>query len=284
MNSIITAKQLEEFYKEGFLKLTNCLPTELLHKLQVYFDEVMSDEGDTQKVIITVGEQKFVTNIELLCYKNNLACLELLGGPLLLNIAETICGKDFFAIQEFAVIKNSGDQLPVLWHQDMVNEQPGNCFTAGIYIDDANEGDGALKVIPKSHLSKKTICELAQEEAIEVPMKRGDILIHDMMLAHCSDILQKNKKRRVIYFEFLSAKQVLKEHIYTQELVDNRTKLLEVATSYYKLQNPLLPQFDWQREQTSIYEDEAQIRAALDIIYAMPIHAKPSNYCFELLK
>lgn len=284
MNSFITATQLEEFYKEGFLKLTNCISAELLNKLQVYFDEVIADEEDNQKVTITVGEQKFVTNIELLCYKNNLACLELLGAPLLLNIAQTICGKDFFAIQEFAVIKNSGDQLPVLWHQDMVNEQTGNNFTVGIYIDDANAGDGALKVIPKSHLSKKTICELAQEEALEVPMKRGDILIHDMMLAHCSDILQKNKKRRVIYFEFLSAKQVLNEHIYTQELVDNRTKLLAVATSYYKLQNPLLPQFDWEREQVSIYDSEDQIRTALDSIYAMPIHAKPSNYCFELFK
>lgn len=283
MHSQISTAQLEQFYEQGFVKIENCLSPTLLQKLRTFFDEVMADEKDLQKVTISVGEKKFITNVELLCYKNNLACLELLGLPFLLDMAQKICGSDFFAIQEFAVIKNSGDQLPVLWHQDMIHQRTGNCFTVGIYVDDAHAGDGALKVVPKSHLSSKTICELAQEEAIEVPMNAGDILVHDMMLAHSSDILQKHEKRRVIYFEFLSAKQVAIEGIYTAELVANRTQLLAVATSYYQLQNPLLPQFQWEKEITC-YENEAQIRAALHTIYAMPIHAKPSNYCFELPK
>ncbi|MBF03358.1 MAG: hypothetical protein CMP76_08695 [Flavobacterium sp.] len=283
MHLQITTTQLEQFYEQGFVKIENCLSLALLQKLRTFFDEVIADENDFQKVTISVGEKKFITNVELLCYKNNLACLELLGLPFLLDMAQKICGPDFFAIQEFAVIKNSGDQLPVLWHQDMMHQRTGNCFTVGIYVDDAHAGDGALKVVPKSHLSSKTICELAQDEAIEVPMKAGDILVHDMMLAHSSGILQKNEKRRVIYFEFLSAKQVATEEIYTAELVANRTQLLAVATSYYHLQNPLLPQFQWEKEVTC-YENEAQIRTALHGIYAMPIHAKPSNYCFELPK
>lgn len=281
MNKYITKEQINKFYVEGFVKLTNCLSQELLYKLNLFFDEVIADENDHQKVTITVDDKKFITNLELLCYKNNLACLELLGNPFLLEIAQAICGDDFFAIQEFAVLKNLGDNLPVLWHQDMMHKRTGNCFTVGIYIDNANLNDGALRVIPKSHLSNKNICDLAKEGFIEVPMQPGDILIHDMMLAHSSEPLQKNQKRRVIYFEFLSAKQVEVENIYTKELVENRTKLLALAMSYYKLQNPLSEQFDWKKNDFKYCETEKEIRVLLNEVYSIPIKAKPSNYCFD---
>lgn len=281
MNKYITSAQLNQFKEEGFVKITNCLSTELLKKLQLFIDELVADKNDSHKVTIQTNNKSYVTNLELLCYKKNLACLELLGSPFLLDIAQAICGADFFAIQEFAVIKNLGDNLPVLWHQDMMHQRTGNCFTVGIYLDDANADDGALRVIPKSHLSGKTICELVKEDFIEVPMKSGDILVHDMMLAHSSEPLQKNERRRVIYFEFLSAKQVETEAIYSSELVANRTNLLYVATSFFKMQNPLLEQFDWSKQNFNYYKTELELRNALDEIYSIPIKAKPSNYCFE---
>lgn len=282
MNKYITTAQLNQFKEEGFVKITDCLSIELLKKLQLFIDEVVADKNDSHKVTIQADDKSYVTNLELLCYKNNLACLELLGTPFLLDIAQAICGADFFAIQEFAVIKNLGDNLPVLWHQDMMHQRSGNCFTVGIYLDDANAGDGALRVIPKSHLSDKTICELVKEDFIEVPMKAGDILIHDMMLAHSSEPLKMNERRRVIYFEFLSAKQVETEAIYSSELVANRTNLLYVASSYYKMKNPLLEQFDCKKEAFNYLETEEEIRNTLKEIYSMPIKAKPSNYCFEM--
>ncbi len=281
MNKYITPIQLNQFKEEGFVKITNCLSTELLNKLRLFIDEVVGDENDSHKVTIQADDKSYVTNLELLCYKKNLACLELLGSPFLLEIAQIICGADFFAIQEFAVIKNLGDHLPVLWHQDMMHQRTGNCFTVGIYLDNANAADGALRVIPKSHLSGKTICELVKEDFIEIPMKAGDILVHDMMLAHSSEPLQKNERRRVIYFEFLSAKQVEIEAIYSTELVANRTNLLYVASSFYKMQNPLLEQFDWSKQNFNYYKTELELRNALDEIYSIPIKAKPSNYCFE---
>ena len=152
----------------------------------------------------------------------------------------------------------------------------------GVYLDDANANDGALKVIPKSHLSTKGICDLIKEDCIEIPMQAGDILVHDMMLAHSSEPLQVNQKRRVIYFEFLSAKQVEKEGIYSNDLVTNRTNLLNVALSYYKLQNPFLDYFYWETGSNQNFETLEDMRAVLDEIYAIPIKGKPSNYCFKM--
>jgi ectoine hydroxylase-related dioxygenase (phytanoyl-CoA dioxygenase family) len=204
-----------------------------------------------------------------------------LGYPPILEIAEQICGNDFFLIQEFAVIKNLGDELPVYWHQDMWHRRSGHCFTMGIYLDDANEGDGALRVVPSSHLSNKNICELSKEPSVEVPMQAGDILIHDMMLAHSSRPLTKNSLRRVIYFEFLSAVHVAAENIYTKELAERRTRLHYAATRQYLLVHPEENQFTHLLPNPCASDDKKDIKEILEEIYSLPINARPSTYCFD---
>ncbi|MBK8952683.1 MAG: phytanoyl-CoA dioxygenase family protein [Chitinophagaceae bacterium] len=182
--NVISQEGYDLFCKEGFLPIPAIIPANLIQRLRQLFDFLMDPSDTTDKVVVQNKGQMYVTNLENVCNKGNFACLELLGYPSVLSIAETICGTDFFLIQEFAVNKNRGDELPVLWHQDMRHQRSGNCFTMGIYLDDVEVGDGALKVVPGSHLDNRSICELSKEPCIEVAMKAGDVLIHDMMLAH----------------------------------------------------------------------------------------------------
>lgn len=278
---MLTAEQLDQFKEKGYLKLPDMIPAALLEKLHALFDQLMSETNDPADKVIHQNKGKvYVTNLENICNKGNRSCLELLGTPFILSIAEKICGPDFFLIQEFAVNKIKGDELPVLWHQDMFNEQKGLCFTMGIYLDDADEGDGALKVIPGSHLMGKNICELSKLPYIEVPMKRGDILIHDMMVAHSSEPLRKKELRRVIYFEFLSAAHVAAENIYQPSLVERRSRLHHAAIRYYKELHPENISFEAPVKSRS--EDESlSIEEILKDIYSAPINARPSAYCFE---
>lgn len=274
----MTNSEQQQFREAGFVKIGSFIPPQLLQKLQLLFDELMNFTDLEGKVMHENNGRQFITNIEQICRRGNLAALELLGYPPLLAIAKQICGDDYFMIQEFAVIKNAGDGMPVLWHLDMLHERKGNCFTVGIYLDPVDEGDGALKVVPGSHLSNKPICELSKEPHIEVPALAGDILIHDMMLAHCSDPMQKNKWRRVIYFEFLSATHVRIENIYDEELIERRTKLLPIAAAFYESQNAQkTDQLD--NQELTIHKD---VLEKLSIIYSEHIRARPSTYCFEL--
>jgi hypothetical protein len=276
-----TSAKLDLFFKNGYLRLPGIIPSSLLKKLHVLFDELMVPDSGTEKVVYENKGKKYVTNLDNICCKGNLACLELLGYPPILEIAEQICGKDFFLIQEFAVNKNLGDEMPVFWHQDMVHERSGNCFTMGIYLDNADEGDGALRVVPYSHLSNKNICELIKESSVELPMQASDILIHDMMLAHSSEPLKRNRLRRVIYFEFLSAAQVEAENIYIKELVDRRTRLLFAATRHYQSLHPGEKQFLHSKENPSIDDDTKDVQEIVREIYSQPINARPSSYCLE---
>jgi Phytanoyl-CoA dioxygenase (PhyH) len=279
---MLTAKQEEVFSGQGYLRLQHIIPDSLLQKLRSLFEEMMClDCEEASRVIIENKGKNYVTNLEEVCSKGNFAALELLGYPPILEIAQAICGDDFFMIQEFAVIKNLGDELPVLWHKDMAHKRKGRCFTMGIYLDDANENDGALRVIPGSHLSDESICELSKQPFIELPVKAGDVLIHDMLLAHSSAPLQHNKIRRVLYFEFLSAAHVRAENIYTEALVQRRTRLIYAASRLFTSLHPDEEKFILPEQNPAPTDNEKQLADIINEIYSQPINARPSEYCLE---
>lgn len=278
---MLSVQQIASYNCEGFLRLPGMVPPDLLARLRALFDDLLDPDDPTDKVVLEQGGQRFVTNADVLCKRGNLACLELLGFPPMLELAQQICGPDFFLIQEFAVIKHAKDGNPVLWHQDMVHGRTGPCFTLGIYLDEADTGDGALQVVPGSHTSGRKICELMHEPCIDVPMRAGDWLMHDMMLAHASGPAEVNPLRRVIYFEFLSAAHALGEAIYSRELIERRTRLLFAATRLYGSRNPEVTGFDHSRPNPEPGDDSRPIEDVIAEIYSAPINARPSAYCIN---
>ncbi len=281
-NKIPNIAKLDAFFTNGYLRLPGMVNHGLLNRLSAMFDELIDTSQSTdEKVVISNKGKSYVTNLDNICPKSNLSCLELLGSPFILELAASICGDDFFLIQEFAVIKWAGDEMPVLWHQDMVHQRSGKCFTMGIYLDDAAENEGALRIVPGSHLDDRNICEISKDPAIDIPMKAGDILIHDMMLAHSSGLMNNNPVRRVIYFEFLSAAHVLKECIYSAELIKRRSRLLFAATRHYEMLHPGEEYFIHRKINPFPGDDEKDMNQVLMEIYKEPIHARPSAYCLE---
>lgn len=80
-----------------------------------------------------------------------------------------------------------------------------NLFTIRIHLDDTDENNGALKVIPKSHLKEiyrpETI-DWQIEKETTCSVKRGGIMLMKPLLLHSSSKTTNNKKRRVIHIEF----------------------------------------------------------------------------------
>ena len=150
------------------------------------------------------------------------------------EIAENFLGKDAKVVRAIYFDKTPDANWKVPWHQDLtiaVREKLGvEGFTAwtqkvGIYhvqppveilkkmltlrfhLDDADENNGALKVVPKSHKKGR----LSAEEIINVrkanetslcSVKKGDCLILRPLLVHSSSAGLNPKNRRVIHFEF----------------------------------------------------------------------------------
>jgi ectoine hydroxylase-related dioxygenase (phytanoyl-CoA dioxygenase family) len=279
---MLNIQALQRLQKNGYVKLAQVVPPALLLRLRQQFNTVILNTENSEDVARhTLNGQLFTTNIDNICNKANLAALELMALPAILQAAEAVCGPDFFPIQDFAVIKMRGDNQPVLWHQDMMNRRSAPACTMGIYLDEAGENEGALRVIPGSHKSDRPVCELACEPSVVIPMQAGDVLIHDMLTAHCSGLLHKNEIRRVIYFEFLSPELVRAENIYAEALVKRRSLLLAAALKYYKEQQPEQAGFNWRNSHAAAYLAAGSVTHILKQVYSAPARARPSEYCFD---
>lgn len=112
-------------------------------------------------------------------------------------------------------------------------------------------------------------------------MKAGNALIHDMMLAHRSEPVTSIPIRRVIYFEFLSVSQVLKEEIYSRQTICSQMRLLNLAINYYRKINPDEPKFAWKNPAAIDFDFTDDWFKELKEINQKSVHAKPSAYCLE---
>ena len=150
------------------------------------------------------------------------------------NIAEKFLGKKAKVVRAIYFDKTSQANWKVPWHQDLTisvkekietngfsvwtrkaeiqHVQPPielleKMLTLRFHLDDADETNGALKVIPKSHqngrLSAAQIksCREANETHL-CSVKKGDCLIMRPLLLHSSSAGSNPKNRRVIHLEF----------------------------------------------------------------------------------
>lgn len=80
-----------------------------------------------------------------------------------------------------------------------------NIFTIRIHLDETDENNGALKVVPKSHAKgiyrPETIDWNVETENI-CNVEKGGIMIMKPLLLHGSNRTTNGKKRRVIHIEF----------------------------------------------------------------------------------
>lgn len=149
----------------------------------------------------------------------------------LLSIISQLFGDNYFVTKSIYFDKPEQSNWFVAYHQDLtisVNKklnlegfgpwtvkqnqfavQPPldvleNNFTIRIHLDDTDEKNGALKVIPKSHLKgiyrPETIDWTIETETV-CKVKKGGIMIMRPLLLHASNRSTNNSKRRVIHLE-----------------------------------------------------------------------------------
>jgi ectoine hydroxylase-related dioxygenase (phytanoyl-CoA dioxygenase family) len=141
-------------------------------------------------------------------------------------------GADYFVVKSIYFDKPEASNWWVAYHQDLTisvdkkMDIPGfgpwtikqdqfavqppldilkDNFTVRIHLDDTNEENGALNIIPKSHLKgiyrPETInWQMETEQACCV--KRGGVMLMKPLLLHASKRTTNNSKRRVVHIEF----------------------------------------------------------------------------------
>ena len=152
------------------------------------------------------------------------------------NIIREFFGSSYFIVKSIYFDKPGASNWFVAYHQDLTISvdkktdiegfgpwtvkqdqfavQPPvdileNNFTIRIHLDDTNELNGALKVIPGSHLKKiyrpETI-DWSKETENSYCVRKGGIMIMKPLLLHASDRTINNSNRRVVHIELSDAK------------------------------------------------------------------------------
>jgi len=148
------------------------------------------------------------------------------------EICKGIFGEKYIAVKSIYFDKPETSNWYVAYHQDLTIsvdkklELPGfgpwttkqnqfavhppldileNIFTIRIHLDDTDENNGALKVIPKSHMKgiyrPETINWDVETENI-CNVEKGGVMIMKPLLLHGSNRTTNRKRRRVIHIEF----------------------------------------------------------------------------------
>ncbi|WP_116788291.1 phytanoyl-CoA dioxygenase family protein [Flavobacterium psychrotrophum] len=164
------------------------------------------------------------------------------------EVIRTIFGADYFVIKSIYFDKPGDSNWFVSYHQDLTIsvkdkiETPGygpwtikqnqfavqpplpvleNIYTIRIHLDDTNEDNGALKIVPKSHakgIYRPETIDWNAETEVNCSVKAGGIMLMKPLLLHSSTRSVNNNRRRVIHIELSNT--VLADGLQWAELID----------------------------------------------------------------
>lgn len=258
----LTAEQLAQFDRDGFLVLHQWIAPEFVARLREACEEWVELGGRVQRGEVDrvdAVDWKYTERdsgplmfrVDYLHSKGHPASLELLGSPEILSLAESLCGTDFVPTYESLVFKAENEGAAVPWHQDAVHRRTHRIANIDIYLDESTAGNGALRVVPGSQRDKADVCRLRDEhgwspdDVVVVELEPGDVLIHDVMVVHGSPPTTGGALRRTLYLEFRAAEQILDEGPWDEQWVDSRLRLVPLAQNAYADANPGSEPFPW---------------------------------------
>lgn len=166
-------------------------------------------------------------------FMNNIPELsKLIYNQNLLKLIKEVGGEDYILTKAIYFDKPASSNWFVAYHQDLSisvsnkasvaeyknwtfkKEQYGvqppvhileNIITLRIHLDDTNEGNGALKVIPKSHIKgifRPTAINWEQVKEVVCNVNRGGVMLMKPLTLHSSNRSTTKAQRRVIHLEF----------------------------------------------------------------------------------
>lgn len=213
-----------EVSENGFTVINNIFSEEEIEKITEAIQNI-----DTSKDTFRKSEDLFAIRQFL---KEIPEVKDLIFNENLKTIIKEIFGENYFTVKSIYFDKPEKSNWYVAYHQDLTisvdkkvelenfgpwttkqNQfavQPPldileNIFTIRIHLDDTDEYNGALKVVPKSHAKgiyrPETIDWKVETENI-CNVEKGGIMIMKPLLLHGSNRTANGKKRRVIHIEF----------------------------------------------------------------------------------
>jgi ectoine hydroxylase-related dioxygenase (phytanoyl-CoA dioxygenase family) len=222
MNNL--TKHQEDILNKGFTCIENVFTDDDIINLAFEIDKADRSNSTFRKTDDLFAIRQFLKEVP--------AVGKVIFNQSLKEVIRQLFGSDYFVVKSIYFDKPEKSNWFVAWHQDLtisVNKrveikdygpwtvkqnqfavQPPlkvleDNFTIRIHLDHTNENNGALKVIPGSHLKgvyRPENINWEKETENICCVKVGGVMIMKPLLLHSSNRTTDNRRRRVIHIEF----------------------------------------------------------------------------------
>ncbi len=230
----LTPQEIEQFQRNGYLSISErVIDDEHLAVLRAHYDAVFAQKrgtiGEGLRNLAVVGESESDENAD--CAEEMLQLMEmwrfdeefrkLLYHEPMLDIAESLIGPNIQLFHDQALYKPAHHGGEVNWHQDngYWRCQPSNLVSIWMALDDADEGNGCMNLIPGSHLEEAAAhaqaktqkgnlpalleAEVDASQAVPVPIKAGYALVHHCLTLHQTHPNRSTRERRAMVIHYM---------------------------------------------------------------------------------
>ena len=209
----LTPAQIQHFNENGFIcPLDVFSETEILEH-RVYFDQLM------EKAMAAGWNSYSINGWQTHCT----GIYALINEDRILDYVQDLLGETLICWATHYFCKLPGEKQQVSWHQDASYWplSPSKTVTVWLAIDDASVENGAMTVIPKSHLHGQIAFERSTAEeknvlsqTVHTPeqygdapapfeMKAGQISLHSDLLLHGSEPNTSDRRRCGLTMRFV---------------------------------------------------------------------------------
>ena len=200
----LSLEQIDRYNTEGYIRPFNVFDADEMVRHRDYFDHLLRMLTELKD-----GRDAYALN----CYQSRCEGIwDLCTEPRILDYVEDIVGPNIiaWASHYFCKLPHDGKRVP--WHQDASYWQltPARTVTVWLAIDDADEGNAAMKFIPRTHRVGHLKWRKAEGDTVlsqEIPdaerfgtpvydcLAAGQISLHADMLVHGSDPNDSPRRR-----------------------------------------------------------------------------------------
>ena len=230
----LTPQQIEQFGQKGYLKIAHRLITDdyltlLRERYDALFAKKRGTSGEGLRNLAVIGDseqdetadrsEEMLQIMEMWRYDE--VYRQLLYHKPLLDIAESLIGPNIQLFHDQALYKPAryGGEVP--WHQDNGYWRctPSNLVSIWMALDDADEENGCMNVIPGSHLEgapdhDRAISEKGELPALlqasvdenrgaPVPVKAGYAMVHHCLMLHQTNPNRSHRGRRAMVIHYM---------------------------------------------------------------------------------
>lgn len=231
----LTSQEVERFKCQGYLKIRwRVIEDDHLAVLREHYDALFRHKrgtvGQGLRNLAVIGESetdaKTDRSEEMLqimeMWKFDEEFRKLLYHESLLDIVETLIGPNIQLFHDQALYKPALHGGPVPWHQDNKYWRctPPNLVSIWMALDDADEENGCMNVVPGSHLAGEADHGRAETErgklpallqakvdashAVAVPIKAGHCMMHHCLTLHQTNPNRSSRHRRAHVIHYMS--------------------------------------------------------------------------------